>query len=252
MLIQHLEALLHELVELAATVLFLGEVVADAAADDVVRAGEIVGIVAVLPQDAVTVADTGVKVTVFCAEVSLQRLDELIRLGGGDLVGGMIHHDLIFIFSFVGESDYVTAIGGLVGRHFQTHADRLQRGAAAGIDLGVEGQDGHVRGVTFGNHTLGYVGDKTYGGAGGEGIHTGLDGGLHGGAVTQGFDGAVGHTVGNENKVFHYGNLLLMIESDYYNTFFRKPQHFCDIIHENFIKNPSNGTCEAARNMVYW
>ena len=57
MMIQHLKALLHETAEFTPTVLLGGQIITDTATDDVMRAGKIVGIVAILPQNAMAIAD---------------------------------------------------------------------------------------------------------------------------------------------------------------------------------------------------
>ena len=149
------------------------------------------------------VADACIEVAKLISEMCLQGLNQLVGLGGGDLVRGMIQHDLVLVFALVGKSDYVTTVCRFVGSHGKAHADGLQRGTTSRIYLGVKGKNGHICRVALGNHAVGNVGNQTHGGAGGQGVHAGLDCGLHGGTVAKGGDGAVGHSVRDQDKIFH-------------------------------------------------
>ena len=156
MVIEDVPACAHKLIEDLA-VLTAREIFLDALTEDIVRAHEIVGITAALPENAVAVADTRVKAADIVSESGIKCLDKLVSLRGGYLVGAVVKHYLLVILTLVGKGDDVAAVCNLILLHFKSHTDRLQRRATLGVELGIKGEDRHICGVAFGNHAARHV-----------------------------------------------------------------------------------------------
>ena len=99
----------------------------DALADDVVRACKIIGFVAVLPKQAVPIGYAGVEMAHGIAELGFKRANQFVRLGGRDLVGAVIDHDLVIVVAVLAECDHVAAVSRLSRLHGQAHAHGFKR-----------------------------------------------------------------------------------------------------------------------------
>ena len=203
-MIENIETAAHQIVKRGAAVIAAGQIFADALSQNIVRTVEIILVVAVFPDQAMAVADTRVKALRFVAQFGLQRFNQFVGLGRGDLVGAVVENDLVVvILAVVGQRDHVAAVGHLVGLHFDAHTDRLERRTALGIDLGVVGKDGKVCRVAFGHHALRHVGDRADKRLFCQRVHRGLARRAHGRFAAERLDGLVGHTVGDQNQIFH-------------------------------------------------
>ena len=162
MIFQDIVAVLHQFEKFLAAVGRFREIIADALSENVVRTHEIVSIVAVLPDQAVTVADAGVEFPLIVSELILKRLDQLIGFRRGDLIGAVVENDTVgVVVLLLGQGHHVAAVSRLVGLHFNAHADCLQRRTTFGVHCRVKRKNRHIGGVAFGHHSVGNVGNHS-------------------------------------------------------------------------------------------
>ena len=88
--VENIKAAAHQVKESGTAVLNAGEIVTDALTENVVRAVEIVLVVAVLPNQTMAVADARVEGFDVVAQLGLQSLHQLVSLCRGNLVGAVV------------------------------------------------------------------------------------------------------------------------------------------------------------------
>ena len=205
MVIENLIAPFHKLQESGSAVVFLGKIVLDLPSDNIVGTLKVVFGIRILPNEAVTVADTGMQDPAFHRQRLIQSAHQLIGLSGRNLVSTVIHHRLFLIGKIVvGNGNHVATDGRVITLQFDTHADSLQRRSATGINGGIVGKDCQIGGVAFRYHVSGYVHSRTCHGDFSQSVHVGLVGSLHRRLAVQLRNGAVSHTVRDQYEVFHH------------------------------------------------
>ena len=179
-------------------------------AGDVVGRGKLAAGLSVVQDQAVTVADAGIKLQVWRVEQLGQIGDELNRFFGGDLVRAVVDHGLVFVGVFVGEADQVAAESHVVRLHLHAQSHGLQRRTAAVIAFGIKAHHRHVGSVGTGGHAFRDSAAQTDGAVLRHVIHIRLVRRLQGSTAAQSFHGIVGHAVAQADDIFHVSGSFLI------------------------------------------
>ena len=198
MIVQNIEALLHEILQN----FFLGQEGACLLGQMVM--GRLQGSQsAMLPDHDMAVAGAGIELESLIIERFPDGIHQLVGFCGGDFAGRVIHDGLFGIGLFLGEGHHVAAENNIVRLHLHAHAEGFQGRSTGKYNLGVITHHRQIGHFTAGRHTGRHILHHTHLALCSQVVH--LWGLCHsqGGLTAQCGNGLIGHAVAQNNNILH-------------------------------------------------
>ena len=180
-----------------------GQIFPDHAVGNIVRRRQIVACFAVIAHQTVPIGDARIQAHGFAVEILFEIFDQFPRLFGGDLSCRIIDHAFVLVRRFVRQRDQIATQGNVGIFERDADGERLQRGTARIIFLGVEPENGHIGDVAARLHAVGHRFAQSDFALFGQSVDGGFLADLQRGLPAEGGQGIIGHAVAEYHNVFH-------------------------------------------------